>query len=154
MNGRQGVLHIATHGFFLPKSVLSDPLKKSGLLLSHIKDKLPHTEDGILTGRELSQVDLTQTNLAIFSACETGLGEIMEGDGVMGLERSLKLAGVDNAILSLWKVDDAATQKLFEKFYNNFIQSKNPRTALKQTQLDMIKEKYKPYYWAAFQLHE
>jgi CHAT domain-containing protein/Flp pilus assembly protein TadD len=182
-------LHFATHGFFASKDV------KSALRLEHPKrvleaDSLPRfighhpgllsgivlaganrpkeDDDGVLTALEVSELDLTRVELAVLSACETGLGEVAGGEGVLGLQRAFQIAGARTTITSLWKVDDQATRKLMERFYDNYWK-KNLGTleALREAQLAMLHgdlargldlgqgpndARLPPYYWAAFVL--
>jgi CHAT domain-containing protein/Flp pilus assembly protein TadD/AAA+ ATPase superfamily predicted ATPase len=170
------VLHIATHGYFL-KNVdafsgdekilgiqtaksIENPLLRSGLMLagaaaiSRDTEGAAVTEDGILTAYEASTLDLSQTELVVLSACETGLGEVRNGQGVYGLQRAFLVAGANAMIMSLWTVDDNATQELMTIFYD--IWSKDPQQdkhkAFRTAQLK-LKEKYPaPHYWGAFVL--
>jgi CHAT domain-containing protein len=89
----------------------------------------------------------------VLSACETALGDVNGTEGVFGLQRAFKLAGVNNMLLSLWRVPDAETAELMTVFYKYFLEDKSPREALNDAQKDMRK-KYAPYYWAAFVLIE
>ncbi|MEI9909495.1 MAG: CHAT domain-containing protein [Bacteroidota bacterium] len=98
-------------------------------------------------------MDLSKTHLVVLSACETALGDIKGNEGVFGLQRAFKLAGVKNMILSLWRVPDAETAELMTTFYNYYIKGKPVREAFNAAQKDM-RAKYKPYYWAAFVLIE
>ena len=172
------VLHLATHGFFfpepiqeIPKDDLSsvgkskfyktseDPMMRSGLLLAGAKNywgKLnPNNtiEDGILTASEISNLDLSACQLVVLSACETGLGEVKGSEGVFGLQRAFKMAGVKNIIMSLWKVPDTQTAELFDIFYNECFAGKSIHEAFQSAQSQM-KAKYSPYYWAGFVLLE
>ena len=166
---KPSVLHIATHGYFLqdvekarwPIGVNSENandnvLLRSGLMLSGASeaDKLTSSLDsnnnGILTSYEAMNLDLRGTNLVVLSACETGLGEIKAGEGVYGLQRAFLMAGADALIMSLWKVDDAATQQLMTNFYTNWIKIGDKHKAFKQAQLQLMTKYKEPYYWGAF----
>lgn len=170
------VIHLATHGFFLPDperkikegfaidgqnalQLAGDPMLRSGIVLAGVnrvwngQSPIEGCEDGIVTAYEISQLDLRNTDLVVLSACETALGDIKGTEGVFGLQRAFKLAGVKNMILSLWKVPDAETAELMKGFYTYYLQGKTAREALEKAQQDMRK-KYKPYYWAAFVLVE
>jgi CHAT domain-containing protein len=164
------VLHLATHGFFLPPApskrseleegggaftVQQNPMFRSGLVLAggnHTwqgESVAAGREDGILTAYEIAQMDLSNTELAVLSACETALGDVQGNEGVIGLQRALKMAGVKQMIMSLWDVPDKTTMELMDLFYHNWLSGQSTREALRSAQLKM-KEKYAPYYWAAF----
>ncbi|MEI6946942.1 CHAT domain-containing tetratricopeptide repeat protein [Paraflavisolibacter sp. H34] len=174
LSGRSAqVLHLATHGFFLPVreikgeseeegqgagltlTVQQNPMFRSGLVLAGAnqawtgKATRPGWEDGILTAYEIAQLDLGNTGVVVLSACETALGEVQGNEGVIGLQRAFKLAGVHQLVMSLWRVPDEETMELMTLFYRNWLGGKSPREALHQAQLKM-KEKYSPYYWAGF----
>ena len=110
-------------------------------------------DDGILTANEISNLDLSACQLVVLSACETGLGEVKGSEGVFGLQRAFKMAGVKNIIMSLWKVPDVQTAELFNIFYSECFAGKTIHEAFKMAQSKM-KEKYSPYYWAGFVLLE
>ena len=164
---KPNVLHIATHGFFQPDNYKlgknKHPLFRSGLLLSGAAQTLSGDddfqlgtegrEDGILTSFEAMNLNIDNTNLVVLSACETGLGDIVNGEGVYGLQRAFKIAGARTIIMSLWKVDDSATQELMVSFYENWLKHQmTKRDALISAQ-NKLKEKYPhPYYWGAFVL--
>ena len=160
------LLHIATHGFFVQdvnannSSVFSVPLNnvnenvllRSGLLLANVGNlnAADGGNNGVLTAYEAMNLDLTNTDLVVLSACETGLGDIMSGEGVYGLQRSFEVAGAKAVIMSLWKVDDAATQLLMTTFYKDWVVSKNKLQSFRKAQ-KALKTKYPaPYYWGAF----
>ena len=163
------VLHVATHGFYIPQSAggaahlneMDNSLKRTGLLLAgahraYIAHERPQkSEDGILSAYEISQLDLNRVELAVLSACETGLGDITY-DGVAGLQRGFKMAGTRSLLMSLWKVDDKATYYLMTEFYRNWIERKMDKTlALKRAQHSLRTHKEhpewrSPKFWAAF----
>ena len=163
------LLHVATHGFFMSSMTLPqnenaglqsreakfNPLFRSGLLLAGAavtfrNEKLDSEEDGILTAYEAMNLDLDKTELVVMSACETGLGEVKNGEGVYGLQRAFIVAGAENLIMSLWKVNDATTQMLMSTFYSNWIGGQ-PKQAAFHDAVQTLKNKYKePYYWGAF----
>ena len=108
--------------------------------------------DGVLTAMEVLSLDLTGTQLVVLSACETGLGEIHEGEGVYGLRRSFQEAGVKNVINSFWEVSDAGTQLLMTKFYDKLLAGMPAREAMREARLEMLDDVQwsAPFYWSAF----
>ena len=167
------ILHIATHGYFLkdvdkanwPIGVSADyardnVLLRSGLMLTGASEAdqenagLDSTSNGIITSYEAMNLDLKGTSLVVLSACETGLGEIKAGEGVYGLQRAFLVAGAEALIMSLWKVDDAATQLLMNNFYADWIKTGDKQKAFKQAQLQMMTKYKEPYYWGAFVMME
>lgn len=168
-----GILHIATHGFFFPepknrKSMFFNNLNSytqkgvsmfySGLLFAGANNVWngvnvrPDVDDGVLTADEVSRVDLSNCKLVVLSACNTGLGTVDMVDGVFGLQRGFKQAGVGSIVMSLWKVDDQATAELMIAFYQALNAGRTPHEALDQAKRKLIKNKRfsDPYYWAAF----
>ncbi len=159
------LLHIATHGFFWPANrklnnkftATQNPMFCSGLVLAganniYAKDNDDTSEDdGILTAYEIAQIDLSNTDLVVLSACETALGDLQNNEGVIGLQRAFKLAGVKQLILSLWRVPDEQTAMLMSFFYRNILQGMTAADALRNAQLEM-KKKYPPFDWAGFVL--
>jgi CHAT domain-containing protein len=150
------VMLLSTHGFFYADTTPgSNPLLRSGLLLAGATKTLREGhkgegEDGILTAYEAMNLNLDNTELVVLSACETGLGEIKNGEGVYGLQRAFQVAGARNLIISLWKVDDAVTQELMTGFFRHWLNGKSKQAAFVQTQKE-IRAKYpEPYYWGAF----
>ncbi len=168
------VLHIATHGFFFPDpkndkkddrlggSVVfrqsDNPLIRSGLALAGANNAwkgkpVKGVEDGILTAYEVSNMYLPNTKLAVLSACETGLGDLQGSEGVYGLQRAFKIAGVENLLMSLWKVPDAETAEFMQEFYKNLFAQQTISDAFYNAQT-VMKNKYRkePYKWAAWVL--
>ena len=175
-----GCLHISTHGFYYNKedadnarykfmlidnnmvSAEDKALTRSGLVMAganHIleNEKLPdNVEDGILTAKEIADVDLRGLDLVVLSACQTGLGDIAQGEGVFGLQRGFKKAGANSILMSLWEVEDKATQILMTQFYRNLLSGQSKRQSLLSAQ-KYLREvdggRYdEPKYWAAFVL--
>lgn len=165
------LLHIATHGYFLKdvdvqndafgvhiENATDNPLLRSGLMLAGAgktisgaaQPNLESNDNGILTAYEAMNLDLEGTELMVLSACETGLGDVKNGEGVYGLQRAFLVAGVDALIMSLWKVDDAATQQLMTNFYTNWLKLRDKQKAFKQAQLQLMTKYADPYYWGAF----
>lgn len=134
-----------------------NPLMRSGLVLAGANgawsETLAEREDGVLTAAEVITIDMRKTELIVLSACETGLGDIRGSEGVYGLRRAFKIAGVNKMIISLWKVPDQETAEFMSCFYKHFVESKDIRQSFIQTQHNLSK-KYDPYFWAAFVLIE
>ena len=115
----------------------------------------PDLEDGILTAYEISQMDLSNTELVVLSACETGLGDIAGNEGVYGLQRAFKIAGAKYLVMSLWQVPDQQTQELMTAFYNNWLVSKMSVPEAFRTAQKAMQERYEhPFFWAGFVLLE
>ncbi len=95
-------------------------------------------------------MDLLATDLAVLSACETGLGEIQVGEGVFGLRRAFVLAGAKTLVMSLWKVPDRQTQELMEDLYRRLLAGQGRAEALREAQLAMKIKYPDPFYWGAF----
>jgi CHAT domain-containing protein/Tfp pilus assembly protein PilF len=168
------ILHVATHGFFLEDLAtasvpeerglsvggqrdasarhLENPLLKSGLAMAGANLHKSGEDNGILTALEVSGLNLWGTKLVVLSACETGLGEVQTGNGIFGLRRALVLAGAESQMLSLWKVDDAATRDLMIDYYTRLKAGAGRSAALRQVQLRMLANpRYQhPYFWASF----
>ena len=169
-----GILHIATHGFYMTESqaerndffasnpfatqrsgVGVSPLQRSGLLLAGGNkawkgEVVPEgVEDGVLTAAEIASLDMNSCDVVVLSACETGLGEITD-EGVFGLQRAFKNAGVNTIIMSLWEVDDQATSLMMQTFYSNLMKGKSKRDSFSAAQNEVRKKYADPRYWAAF----
>ncbi|HEY9284735.1 MAG TPA: CHAT domain-containing protein, partial [Pyrinomonadaceae bacterium] len=194
------VLHVATHGFFLPDqkqeaaaesrnlglgadaaaggSRFENPLLRSGIALAGANTRQGGAgEDGVLTALEAAGLDLWGTKLVVLSACETGVGQVENGEGVYGLRRALVLAGAESQVMSLWQVSDDATRDLMIGYYRRLQAGEGRTEALRQVQLEMLKggaaatkqpappartgglsgalgvkqiDRSHPYFWAAF----
>jgi len=167
------ILHIATHGFFLKNlprvepdnslgfisentqqntPIQENPLLRSGLALAGFNPRESGLDDGVLTALEVANLKLRGTQLVVLSACETGLGEIENGEGVYGLRRAFALAGAESLLMSLWTVSDEGTKELMIKYYQRLLQNQGRSDALRQTQLEMLNSQdyQHPYFWAAF----
>lgn len=171
------IIHISTHGFFFPETnekkindpfnkfgeetyrFSENPLLRSGLILAGANyvwkggAQTLGIDDGILTAYEVSNMNLYGTRLVVLSACETGLGDIKGSEGVFGLQRAFKMAGVNNIIMSLWQVPDKETTEFMQLFYGNCLSKHSIRESFYLAQ-ESMRKKYDPYYWAAFILIE
>jgi CHAT domain-containing protein len=108
--------------------------------------------NGIVTAQEISNLNLLNTDLVVLSACQTALGDINGSEGVYGLQRAFKMAGVKKLLMSLWEVPDAETAELMQLFYSNVFKGETYYTAFRKAQL-ALKAKYKdPTKWAGFVL--
>jgi CHAT domain-containing protein len=182
------VLHLATHGYFFPDSkqnsmereglgesepvfkMSEHPMIRSGLILAggnHAwkqgKPAREGMEDGILTAYEISQMNLSNTELVVLSACETGLGDIQGNEGVYGLQRAFKIAGAKYLVMSLWQVPDQETSVFMTTFYKNWLEAGGPGKggnkmtipdAFRKTQHEIRERFINPYQWAGFVLVE
>jgi CHAT domain-containing protein len=174
------ILHLATHGFFLPDQerdlsrgvrglgfdlaefrrfsgpLIENPMLRSGLALAGANTWLragtppEEAEDGLLTAEDVTGLDLLATELVVLSACETGLGHVHVGEGVFGLRRAFVLAGAKTLVMSLWKVPDEPTRELMEDFYARLLAGAGRAAALRQAQLAMKAKYPHPFYWGAF----
>src|SRR6266511_4132272 len=173
------VLHIATHGFFLGDqeappmetrsppsddqlrlpmrlskwaSKVENPLLRSGLALAGANERRGGDDDGVLTAMEVASLDLWGTRLVALSGCDTGVGEVRNGEGVYGLRRALVLAGSETQVLSLWPVLDKETRNLMAGYYRRLLKGEGRGEALRQIQLGMLKDAKlrHPYYWGSF----
>lgn len=148
-----GILHVATHGFFLGGNEHINPMMKSGLVLAGVKNQSARKlEDGVLTAYEATALKLDSTNLVVLSACETALGDIKEGEGVYGLQRALIVAGAKKLVMSMWKVNDEATRDLMIAFYERITEGQAIEYAFREAQLEVKKKYDHPNYWGAFVL--
>ena len=166
------ILHVATHGFYVPKyrksaitKIIKNPfnsledqsLSCSGIMMAGANNTLAKKfmpgDDGILSAKEISRLEMGDVDLVVLSACETGLGDISD-EGVFGLQRGLKKAGVNSIMMSLWEVDDEATQVFMSAFYKNLVEGQSKREAFVNAQqylrITQDKKFDNPQFWAAF----
>jgi CHAT domain-containing protein len=143
---RYRIIHFATHGL-----LNSANPELSGLVLSLI-DEDGRPQDGFLRMHEIYNLRLS-AEVVVLSACQTGLGKEIRGEGLIGLTRGFMYAGAQRVVASLWQVDDSATAELMKRFYRGMLKDgRRPASALRAAQLEMLRQKpwSSPYYWAPF----
>ncbi|GAB4496479.1 MAG: tetratricopeptide repeat protein [Saprospiraceae bacterium] len=171
------ILHVATHGFAYPDpkkesqrnfieqepvyKLQDDPMLRSGLILAGANHywethrPLQNREDGVLVAYEVRDLNLHNTELAVLSACQTGLGDVVGSEGVYGLQRAFRIAGVRFLIVSLWQVPDEQTRELMRLFYENWLDKRESlRDAFNHAQATLRERESNPYMWAGFVLIE
>ncbi|MFC4425220.1 CHAT domain-containing protein [Deinococcus navajonensis] len=151
------VLHLGTHGFFLrddrQRALLPNPLLRAGLALAGAQSSLSGGgADGLVPGLQLAGLSLEGTELVVLSACDTGLGDAVAGEGVAGLNQAFLTAGARQIMLSQWKVPDAETATLMADFYARYTGGTEAAEALRQAKLVMMRRGLPPRDWAAFLL--
>jgi len=167
--GKAGILHVATHGFFLggscasspdrqraigalqfeeplaPPTASVNPLRLSGLALAGANRRqttAPGVEDGILTAEEIACLDLRGVGWAVLSACDTGVGDVRTGEGVFGLRRALQIAGAGTLVMSLWSVDDEASRDWMQRLYEaRFQRGRATAEAAREATLGLLAER-------------
>jgi CHAT domain-containing protein len=156
------VLHLATHGFFLGDECAAgnNPLLQAGLALAGANSRTSakaHEEDGILTAEEVASMNLEGVEWAVLSACDTGLGQIKAGEGVLGLRRAFQIAGARTVIMSLWAVEDRPTSEWMRALYQaRLTGNRSTADAVREASLSMVRARRAkglsthPFYWAAF----
>lgn len=159
-----GIIHVATHGFYESNNSMDS--EYAGLIFagannfwSYASLEQKDIDDGILTAKEISNLNLIGTDLVVLSACQTGLGRV-SGEGIFGLQRAFKKAGVQSILMSLWEVDDEATQLLMTAFYRYLKTGVNKHEALKMAQKQVRQRQFvrngqtvsgnDSYYWGGF----
>ncbi len=177
---RPKLLVVATHGFFLPQQNVSDddsanatgsamkaadgkplenPLLRCGLMMAGCNQGQGNS-DGVLTGLEITTTDLRGTKLVVLSACETGLGEIQNGEGVAGLRQSFHIAGAEAVMASFWSVDDRTTARTMTEMFHQLTMGASAADALRQAQIKTLESRRAryggahPFFWSAFSLTE
>jgi CHAT domain-containing protein len=164
LSGTRGIgLLLAADGEDAPQTKAQDlqnPLLLSGLALAGANTReraQPDADDGILTAQEIAALDLSSVRWAVLSACETGTGEVLNGEGVLGLQRAFRVAGTRTLITSLWPVQDEATRRWMKAFYQAGVGSGlETIDAVRQASLTVLRERRErgedthPFYWAAF----
>ena len=131
---------------------VENPLLRSGLALAGANMRRSGEDDGILTALEAAGLNLWGTKLVVLSACDTGVGEVKNGEGVYGLRRALVLAGAETQMMSLWPVSDEGTRDLMIGYYKALQAGQGRGEALRQVQLQMLAhpDRRHPFYWASF----
>ncbi|MBF0592147.1 MAG: CHAT domain-containing protein [Nitrospirae bacterium] len=166
------ILHIATHGYFLPDekeerrpdpirmigdgqnipdTKTENPMLRSGIVLAGVNKAIAEgRDDGVISAEKILGMHLKGTRLVVLSACKTGVGDVQLGEGVAGLRRSFILAGAKTVVMSLWSVPSQETTELMVDFYTLMSNGKDKSEALKQAKLNMMKKEDSPFYWGAF----
>ena len=157
---KNSIIHISTHGFFKDNAPNKNPMLESGLFFAGANrywcnDTLqlsPYADDGILRSAEIATLNLADCSLVVLSACETGLGYSNSSEGVYGLQRAFKLAGAKQILMSLWAVDDRATDMLMTGFYQGLLRGEDADEALQKSKAHLRKMYPSPEDWGAFVL--
>jgi tetratricopeptide (TPR) repeat protein/CHAT domain-containing protein len=174
------VIHLATHGFFFGETcpfpvfptgddqlepvdrpgILESPLLRSGLAMAgaNLRGTAgPNQDDGILTAEEAATLDLGGVEWAVLSACDSGLGDIEAGEGVLGLRRAFSVAGARTLIMSLWQVEDQPTREWMRLLYEGrFVQGLDTADSVRRATLELLQQRRRsglsthPFYWAGF----
>ncbi|MEM9364606.1 MAG: CHAT domain-containing tetratricopeptide repeat protein [Planctomycetota bacterium] len=162
---RPKVAVLATHGFFqasVPDHTGGNPLLRCGLILAGVNrrdpSKVGSSDDGVLTGMEVLQMDLRGTEIVALSACETGVGHVTDGEGVSGLRQAFHLAGAKRVVATLWNVSDHHTPELMRAFWESIDSATTPAESLRRAQLQLMQQLRSqshpahPWFWAAVTL--
>jgi len=164
-NASPYILHIATHGFYIKDTALPTthrsaglPLLRNGFLLSGANvfwgtdSVAKNNEDGIVTAQKVANLNFSATSLVTLSACESALGDVNNSEGVYGLQRAFKIAGVQNMLITLWQIPDVETAELMNFFYQEVLNGRSYYTALRNAQLALRAKYPDPAIWAGFEL--
>jgi CHAT domain-containing protein len=165
------VLHVATHGYFLPDQKIipqfgpgrdplppealkayENPMLRSGIALAGANTSQKQGKDyGLVSAEKLLGLRLKGTELVVLSACQTGVGEVQTGEGVFGLKRAFILSGARTVVMSLWSVPSTETTELMKSFYTKWAQEKKTKAeALREAKLELMKDNRNPFFWGAF----
>jgi CHAT domain-containing protein len=159
------IIHLATHGFFLENTcranpaLVENPLVRSGIALAgaNHRTRQSKSEDGLLTAEEAASLDLDGTRLVVLSGCDTGRGQIENGEGVLGLRRAFRIAGAATLVTSLWPAADDDTRRWMSVFYVNYLTRKlSAAEAVRAADLSALRVRRAagssthPFYWAGF----
>jgi len=151
------ILYLSTHGMFLTDKSILNPMLKSIILLDGANESIRQKRgNGIVSGLELAGLNLHGTELVVLSACETGVGEIEDSEGIAGMSKAFMKAGAKAVIMTLWSVDDEKSSLLMKKFYEGVKKGLGYSDALREAKLFMIKNKETalPFYWSGFVMNE
>jgi CHAT domain-containing protein len=124
---------------------------RSGIVLAGVNASLKEgRDDGVVSADKILGLRLKGTDLVVLSACETGVGDVRNGEGVFGLKRSFILSGAKTVVMSLWSIPSKETTELMTDFYTLMAKGKTKAEALREARLNLMKKKSNPFYWGAF----
>ncbi|HXI04065.1 MAG TPA: CHAT domain-containing protein, partial [Candidatus Saccharimonadales bacterium] len=163
----KAILHLATHGFVLEDTCATasaaeapeDPMLLSGLAFAGAnrrRDAKPLADDGLLTAEEIAATDLSHAQWAVLSACDTGVGEVLGGEGVLGLRRAFEIAGAGTLIMSLWNVRDEDATEWMTALYRARFESLRTAEAVRRASIEVLESRRRngrsthPAAWGAF----
>jgi len=165
MENIPNVMHLSTHGYFCRNRdyIYDNPLLRGGLVFAgancvsgESRTDMIGEEDGIFTALEVTGLNLNGTELVVLSACETGVGEVENSEGVYGLRRAFQYAGAETIIMSLWKIPDKETYEIMENFYSLWLDGYTKQEALRMASLKVLEDQRNshnsshPYFWGGF----